>query len=515
MGKAESRADGWFRELIVARSGDGPTRLPALAEMAEQCGVAPRTMARVVHRFEDRGLCMVVRRGGVFVTANAAERLPRPNHTTSCGVATLHQHLTTRIAADIARGVFATGGVLPGYKELQCRYAANYRTLRKALAVLAEAGTLEAQGSRFAVPAPPRPAGSLSLQVVVPDMRFTVSLGSSDLQRLWSTLETECTQRSIAIHTYGLFDGGRMSETNVVRKLRKRTLRLAQRGLCGSIFVMPRLGSGIAPSALQTLRVPGSRVVAIDIGGTPSPEPMPRRGPGQDSLRIVAHAGNDEAGRRLAGHLFALGHRHIACFAGDDSTASLRRLSSVKQTFDRYGGTCSASVFLAEQNAHESTMAPATRAVYTQTRDVLHHMRHDIESEYVPGKLSLGKRLQAEVDVAAMLNLRVFTPAFLRALRDERITAWVGFNDAVALCALEFLRLSEVPDPLRISVAGFDNTPQSMLAGLTSYDFNIARTVRASLDYLIAPRRPGAVPVVLGGEHEPGFVVPRRSTRAV
>jgi DNA-binding LacI/PurR family transcriptional regulator len=83
------------------------------------------------------------------------------------------------------------------------------------------------------------------------------------------------------------------------------------------------------------------------------------------------------------------------------------------------------------------------------------------------------------------------------ALADRGITAWVGYNDEIALLALDFLQSHRVPVPRHISVVGFDDTLEGFGRGLTSYSFNVEGIVSQTLEHFLAPvssRRAGRSP---------------------
>ena len=69
--------------------------------------------------------------------------------------------------------------------------------------------------------------------------------------------------------------------------------------------------------------------------------------------------------------------------------------------------------------------------------------------------------------------------------------------------------------PEQLSLVGFDDTPEALYNGLTSYSFNPKAVVRTLVDLVLASparlRREGRVAPL----EVPGFVSERRSTAAV
>jgi DNA-binding LacI/PurR family transcriptional regulator len=65
-----------------------------------------------------------------------------------------------------------------------------------------------------------------------------------------------------------------------------------------------------------------------------------------------------------------------------------------------------------------------------------------------------------------------FDRVFEKALENEKVSAWVCYNDYTALRARTFLRNAGIDVPGRISLMGFDDSLEARLSQLTSYNFN-------------------------------------------
>ena len=104
----------------------------------------------------------------------------------------------------------------------------------------------------------------------------------------------------------------------------------------------------------------------------------------------------------------------------------------------------------------------------------------------------------------------MYTPLFESLLRSSTETARVGCNDEAAVVALIWL-LNKQVRKTKISILGFDNSMQAFSTGLTSYDFNVAGSVRAMLEYIVSPRtRQGTRSKVVCSS---GFVIERAICR--
>jgi len=102
--------------------------------------------------------------------------------------------------------------------------------------------------------------------------------------------------------------------------------------------------------------------------------------------------------------------------------------------------------------------------------------------------------------------------ALSELLRRGDTTAWVAESSALAVECLRYLRERRVRAPQSLSVAGFDDSTESQLAGCTSFDFDMQSVARQTIDLLVAtPRAPGARPELREVEVA-GFLTVRSST---
>jgi DNA-binding LacI/PurR family transcriptional regulator len=79
----------------------------------------------------------------------------------------------------------------------------------------------------------------------------------------------------------------------------------------------------------------------------------------------------------------------------------------------------------------------------------------------------------------------ILAPIFQKALQDRSITAWVAESDFVALQAMAFLRGHGMRVPEDISVVGIDDTVEALGERLTTYSFNAAGLVHATLNHIL------------------------------
>jgi DNA-binding LacI/PurR family transcriptional regulator len=103
------------------------------------------------------------------------------------------------------------------------------------------------------------------------------------------------------------------------------------------------------------------------------------------------------------------------------------------------------------------------------------------------------------------------TPLIRRALALPGVTAWVAYNDMLALLLLDVLKSEGIAVPGRLSVASFDDVPDAFNVGLTSYNFNVPAIVEAMVDHILggpSSRHLKSQRIV----EIPGYVVERSTT---
>ena len=74
---------------------------------------------------------------------------------------------------------------------------------------------------------------------------------------------------------------------------------------------------------------------------------------------------------------------------------------------------------------------------------------------------------------------------FDRACADSAITAWVLACDLVAMQALDYASRNNIPVPKKLSVIGFNDTPEALKFRLTSYNFNLNAVALAMTDFIV------------------------------
>ena len=82
----------------------------------------------------------------------------------------------------------------------------------------------------------------------------------------------------------------------------------------------------------------------------------------------------------------------------------------------------------------------------------------------------------------------LFEPLFKKAVAQKDLTAWVCCNDQVAILAKAFLEREKPLYLDKITIVGFDNSQQSLLQGITSYDLGYRQVGFMSVGALAHPK---------------------------
>jgi DNA-binding LacI/PurR family transcriptional regulator len=107
---------------------------------------------------------------------------------------------------------------------------------------------------------------------------------------------------------------------------------------------------------------------------------------------------------------------------------------------------------------------------------------------------------------------RFLRPLFDQALQAPGVTAWVAANDETALECLDYLDEHAVEVPRRISLIGFNDSPEAFLRGISSYNFNAAAVMHAMLADVAGARRSRTRGRGVKREYIEGMVMARRTT---
>ncbi len=379
--------------------------------------------------------------------------------------------LRSKILADIVSGRYAPGELLPSSKELRHEYGCSYGALQHALANLVREEVLLRQQRRYRLFSSALKKTDSFICVV----RARNAVSSLPVRHLGilRDLQRAATEHSLDVAHCGVFDlaGSLCDQAQALRGFVRQQER---RGCLGYLLWLPAAAKAEEVSAmLPMLLDTGKPVCFLEDCGVRSLDEIVAMHKRYPRFRWFPFGYTPDAGLRMGQFLFSLGHRKVAWFAWPaDTEAAIKRRSGLIDAFDALGLREAVVTVNWEESRRRPTVGPVK-----------------LNSE----ELS-----------------RVLRPAFEHALALDA-SAWVGFNDAVALEAARFLTERNVKVGRDISYAGFCFKKKKKVAGLSSYCFNEARLVNAILGHVIT-NPPHLVRRAKPTIEIPGFVVPRNST---
>lgn len=487
------------------------TRLPSLTALAADAGVSRRTMWSAAQQHVALGTLRARRGDGLIVTGEGMVGQAATGTAQAAGTPRERawESIRDALRRDIYRGGFRTGDQLPTVKELRSRYGVSYRTVKQALHALAGERMLEQHGVRWQVRGHSREGSHHRIALVT--RRFPEEAQGRVPPRHAENLmlfESECRRRSLQVSPVRL---SFVEHEVVVNEDRDGVLDGEGPGgdALGIIFWPITIGRGLERVWRRMLDT--GRPIAISASATTSLWFLTSAA--NDRVQVLRTGKDYEAGIAMGQHLVARGHEWVAfiCTEGLPGWAE-GRLRGMRTVF-RDAGLADDAIRMFNDPAYRR---PASRddsrlEMSQEIERVVGRLADAASSPMIESSLrQLRMHVHSAVESAQAQS--PVLPLCRRACEWGKATAYVGANDLQALVCSSYLRSRGVR-PDQVSIAGFDNTRESMLSGLTTYDFGTAASIYRSIDFVLHPfsarqRRRGMVE-----EHVEGQLVDRGSVR--
>ncbi len=515
---AGRRADAYLTRKLREATGAQPL-LPPIRRMASECGVSLVTMWRAVQRLKKADAVSVPRGGGRLLVhgAGVIARAPLTSTAGSDQPATSSRPfgwraVKHRLLRDITAHRYPPDTPLPSYKELTHRYGCAHATLGKAATALVDDGVLCVERRSLRVAPATAPAGHSTVTVLCATSRLAALLRDTPwATEIWRSLEHECLRYDLRL---------RLQDVNSVlsaggRRKPAAPLRVGHGGqetpLGYCVYTMT-LNDTQLTEVLTRARRSGLPVSVLDDSGLAALERFPTDG---GRMRYYRATVSRQPGRDIAHRLLQLGHRRVAYFgtallpAGRDA-----RYAGLVEAFAEAGlpdavRSCSLPLGTLCDLAFDELLdrLPA----YRRLHGLLQALRDGLGTEFLQRYASSLRQDDAFPVVLRYLTDQ-FDPLMQAALEDSSVSAWVTYNDPIALVAHTFLRSRGVAIPARLSLVSFDDTVEALANGIASYDFNLRAVVADMIAHLLrwpgrSRRRTDNAQLV----ELPGFLVQRDS----
>lgn len=488
-----------LRREIGTAMASGKARLPTMAAMARRFGYSTSVVLKAVQQLKEEGYCTVKPGGGIRISGRGAI----PDEKVSTPQAGGWRRVYASLKQQIESGVFPPGVALPSIKEMMARFGAQFRTVRKACDRLERDLAIVRSGRRYYIAT--AATGSPGKKIVVMGRYGSgeaLLSYSVNAEEFWRSLERESVRIEAHISVMAVDQVLRMDEATLERSMGS----VDTLGIIVLTLALDTNSIRCLASVLGGLRVP---VAWFDELGTTIFPPWSMR---YHRHLIVGFRGPDSAGMVVGEELYRKGHRRVACFDLFAGSVVHPRLLAIRRFFTERSSGARVDILVTDFNEYaEMDRRVATEAPFTEIDRCVKGIRRYAEKttgialEHDPFWVA-GARFNH-----ALLGRMLFEPLFERALGDRSITAWVAFNDLVGCLALDFLAARGIRTPRDIAVAGFDDTLQAFMRGLTSYSFNVRQAVRTIVEHLAQPSKACA-----GGDWRrtlvPGILMQRGSS---
>jgi hypothetical protein len=371
------------------------------------------------------------------------------------------QRLSARIRKDVLNGLYKPGSLLPSLKQLEHQYRTSKRSLNKALAALCNEGILQICGRGFSVSRPSAGhAGSRIALLALDEYLEHYYLGMPQGHDYVRDTELLASQAGIRLTVEPYRNEGTVLAVDAGSTVFPDT---ESDDILGYLYILSDPNNN--DPLLKSMTRHRKPLSIIEQNGNWSMPAWLRDYP----VKVFPVGVTTGDGERVGRFLRSLGHRRIAYFTPYHPLSwSEYRYQGLSSALGQAGLPDAAVKYATELSAWSTFLGPSKLPkVKLRWPEELKSFAFRNEVQW------LEIFLRERVDQIAALR-RVMQKSFEQALRDERTTAWVTVNDAVAAVALEFLNKKGVKVPGDISLVSFDDSYSAIANQITSYNFNVS-----------------------------------------
>lgn len=478
--------------------------LPNIRDLAVSAGVSQVTMWKAVQELKLKGILegepgcrpRVAGKGGDSIEAAYA------------GVSSHGEKwrkVRARVQHDILSGIFPPGEPLPPTKDLLRRYDVGRRTLKKAVASL-EDEFVVMPGTRSYMVRPPAASAHphIGITILGPIHEMFWQYWHKEFYR---HLSHQCSRWNIGFTTIGFTHTGETCA--FVDPATKNPTEVIDKDTTIGYMLHITNPQAFSENMLRQLLAYRKPVAVLDeVGGWEMPRFM-RNSP---YVKVFTMTTSREAGRCVARYLLAQGHRSVAFISPQHKDAwSVSRLEGLKTAQAQSGMAFSLREFTLGYDiddyktlSRDHSNATAIEAFCEKKWVTNLPSCYLYYVKYAMDQLTWVGCAQAEMHYQLM-------PVFDELIDTKEITAWILVNDNTAGIALRHLVSCNIDVPARVSLISFDDAPEAVEDGLTSYNFNFPAVGDAMLNFVMRfdRQRPGTPQKAV---EIPGYIVERGST---
>jgi hypothetical protein len=275
------------------------------------------------------------------------------------------------------------------------------------------------------------------------------------------------------------FEAGNLAVFDAQQKNR-RTLSAEYAGY----LVLAPYQESIGEDLFTHLHATGKPVVVIDeIGGWELPAYAAR----SKRFLVVNARPYENAGIEVGRALVSLGHRRCAYFSTFHADLWSRQcLKGLSDVFGTAGGDCIVVPHLigGSQVASQPSQWSRLEKTFTALRTKYRHARSTLSRAFVRQLNPYFDQQLAQQLVYADVRDQL-EPLFAKASADASVTCWIAADVDTAWFTNDYL----AECGMRRSLVTFGWSPEVTRSRIAAYDFNSPAAVRATLDFLLYPRR--------------------------
>jgi len=242
--------------------------------------------------------------------------------------------------------------------------------------------------------------------------------------------------------------------------------------------------------------------------------PLPRALWAKPGVRLYEAGFSALSGKEMGRFLLRMGHRRIAYLSPvHGSRWSQNRLQGIREAYREAGLPDGVRALV-----HEPYVLPSDTLSYQMglLDEIGGRLAHRSDPEHTLSSRLVSETLRSlSIHAPLVLQRKAYeehvVPLMEAAYADRSLTAWVGAEDDTAIPCLRFLQEHGMAVPEDVSVVGFDDSLESFMHRLTSYNYDGPAYVRMMLSHVLSPGSPESGGV---GNHPvelPGTVVIRQS----
>jgi DNA-binding transcriptional regulator YhcF (GntR family) len=509
---SQDRAAQFLQGVVREARSRGRPKLPSVKRLAADAGISYVTMWKALRKLRDQAVVEMRPGKGSWLTSSGGKiRLAPPlSGDQPAALQQKWRQLANAVQQDVLSGAYPPGTLLPTAKELMSRYGICHPTLRKALSALVDKGCIRRHGRSYRTPL----LSSAHARARVVLMARGDERARGDVLHLrprvdghLRALEQECSRAGLGLETIPcLFTSG--ERMNLADKACAGLKGSPEEEVLGYVLFATSIPVPEIVEVAERLSGLGERVAVLDEDGYLV---LPGRLASNDLIGHFCMAVSSGCGYDVGKYLLGLGHRRVAYFTPLGGVEEDQRLRGLSDAFTSAGFPEAISRFVVKEThtqPRESSPEIARMVDALLARALPRRGRHRALYARTAGSLEL----LISVTMSTEATSDRIVPLLDDALGVSDITAWVGYNDHVALRALDYLRYRKRAVPRDIAVIGFDDSPEALSQKLTSYNFNSAAVMHAMLAHILDPRPPHARTRGGGPREIPGFITERATT---